>query len=448
LHDSISTEESRHARSEATTSSSSPPLRHCRASPETQLNQAGRLYTSRGVADEPELVDHELDTLIIDKGAKQQEGEQDEGHCEDKDEGPQQEVNSVAPAVTVERAGGSPKPASRRQSLPHLDPSPEPSYNEAGSRSDRDSDDELNSTDSAEDDEEEPRPAKRKQPSSSHGGPTRKKRRRRLQQSPPRQRQPLSEPHRPYPKSHSPLDQRSRVATSSSTKGRLPSPAPSMPLDDSSLGRSSRATLPTLTEITFRPHSAHCYSFTAIIQDGCDGRGVSLAQLARLIASIGHVEKIEDFTIKPTGQYSYLVTGFSWQASSPWPPFDRAALSTTVEPGRDYVKAKCTRPQDGRAVHTGAFLSRRSESSSSDDDESGLNDSDPDLGSDDDACSSEDELSRSGTRLNVPWDPLDEQRLLAWKKEGKSWPWIFRKLPGRTPAAIRTRWNMIRPRDD
>jgi hypothetical protein len=108
------------------------------------------------------------------------EQEEGEANNENEDEGPQQEVNGMAPAVMVERASGSPKPASRRQSLPNLDPSPEPSHNEAGSRSVRDSDDELNSSDSTRDDKEEPRPAKRKQPPSSHGSLTRKKRSRPL----------------------------------------------------------------------------------------------------------------------------------------------------------------------------------------------------------------------------------------------------------------------------
>jgi hypothetical protein len=31
--------------------------------------------------------------------------------------------------------------------------------------------------------------------------------------------------------------------------------------------------------------------------------------------------------------------------------------------------------------------------------------------------------------LNVPWEALDEQRLLAWRKEGKPWDWIFKKFP-------------------
>ncbi|KAH0562296.1 hypothetical protein GP486_003014 [Trichoglossum hirsutum] len=73
LHDSISVEGSRRARSEATTSSSSPPPHHARASPETQLSQEGHLHTGRGVADEHELVDHALDTLLIDEGARKQQ---------------------------------------------------------------------------------------------------------------------------------------------------------------------------------------------------------------------------------------------------------------------------------------------------------------------------------------------------------------------------------------
>ncbi|KAG9228075.1 hypothetical protein BJ875DRAFT_269774 [Amylocarpus encephaloides] len=89
FHDSISTEGSHRARSEAT-ASSSPPPRHWRASPDTQLNQEGLLHTGRGVADEPELVNCALDTLIDEGVRKQQEVEleKDEGNTEDVDEGP------------------------------------------------------------------------------------------------------------------------------------------------------------------------------------------------------------------------------------------------------------------------------------------------------------------------------------------------------------------------
>ncbi len=190
-HDSIRTD------STATTPSSSPPPPHCRASPETQLSQEGHPHTGREVADEHEPVDHTLDTLLTDEGAKkQQEGEQgkDESNSEDADEGLQQELNILAPVLAAESAGGSTRLADRRQSLLNLDISPEPSYHEAGSNSDNDV--ELNSTDSTGDDEKEPRPAKRKQLSASYGGLARKKRRRPLRESSSCQRRPLSKPYR------------------------------------------------------------------------------------------------------------------------------------------------------------------------------------------------------------------------------------------------------------
>jgi hypothetical protein len=117
------------------------------------------------LADEHELVDHALDTLLINKGARKQQGveqEQDEGNIEDKDEGLQQEMNVVAPVVMAERASESPRPANLRQLLPNLDLSSETSHNEGASRGGGGSDDKLNSTDSAEDDEKKPRSAKRK----------------------------------------------------------------------------------------------------------------------------------------------------------------------------------------------------------------------------------------------------------------------------------------------
>ncbi|KAH6662058.1 hypothetical protein B0J14DRAFT_571244 [Halenospora varia] len=371
----------RTARSEATTPSSSPPPRHCRASPENQLSQDGRLHTGRGVVDEHELVDHALDTLLIYEGARKQQGveqEQDKGNTEDEDKGPQQEMNIVAPVVTAERPGGSPRPANRRQSLPNLNPSPETSHNEAGSRSGGDSDDELNSTDSVEDDEKKPRPAKRKQLSSSHDGLTRKKRRRPLQESSSRQRRPLFKPYRQYLKSHSPLDQCSRVATSSSAKGRLPSSAPSMPqsidtkmsLGDSNLSPSSRAThrrWPRSRSVR-TPHTA--------------------TPSRRLSGTV------------VTGEESLSP---SWLDLSRAPAIRHTSSSITAEAGNDHVDATRTRPQDGKAVDVGAFTSRGGEPSSSDNDESGLSDSDPELGSDGDGggCSSEDELGRSYRRAAV-----------------------------------------------
>lgn len=91
----------------------------------------------------------------------------------------------------------------------------------------------------------------------------------------------------------------------------------------------------------------------------------------------------------------YLLIGFSWYISLR-PIFGSTTLSTIAGASRDHVDATRTRFQEGRAVDTGALVSRRSEYSSSDDD-SGLSDSDSESSSDDDGCSSEGEYGRSST---------------------------------------------------
>ncbi|PVH70467.1 hypothetical protein DL98DRAFT_133862 [Cadophora sp. DSE1049] len=438
LHDRISTEglDTRRARSEATTSHSarprSQPPRRSRASTENQLSQEHHLHTRRSVADEHEhwLVRPTLDTDTFDKGERQEvEAEEADDEDNDKDDGqPQQEVNGVAAALTAERVGdahlsgkedGSPRPAERQQSLPNSDLSPEPSQEGAGR--DSRSDDELNNTD-LDDDEEEPRPMKRKRPSLSCDGPMHKKRKHRLQQRSTRQHRPHPKPHGRSPKSLSLLDQDSTVAAVSSAEGRLPSPAPSTPHatdtdmspDCCNLDRSSGAAPPTLTEITFRPHSPHCCSFTAVIRDGCAERGVSFSQVVRLITSIGHMGKIDDFTIKPVEQHSFLLTGFSRHTSSR-PSFGGTTLSTAAEAGRDQVDTTRTRLLEGRAVNAGALASRRSKPLINDND-SGLSDSDSESSGDDDECSSEDE-GCSSTSKHSRWSDLDEQRLVAYALE-------------------------------
>jgi hypothetical protein len=115
-----------------------------------------------------------------------------------------------------------------------------------------------------------------------------------------------------------------------------------------------------------------------------------------------------------------------------------------VEANCVFDNAPSTTLQYSKDFGAGALLPEESEPPSSDD-ESALSDSDHDLSSDDDACSST-KKQGSSIRMNIPWDPVDEQRLLAYKKEGKSWKWIFRRFPGRTQPAVRTRLNMIQAR--
>jgi hypothetical protein len=488
LHDSISTD------SEATTSSSarpgSPPPRHCGALLETQLSQEGRLYTGRGVADEYGLVDPALDPLPFDKGAREQqevEQEKDEDNDEDtssnskhppslqvasdpmapmqlkvwsrasadrdtktvvddQPEGLQQEGKGVAAEPTAKRVGdthlsgkvdGSPRPAEQQQLPPDREPSPATSR--GGPGCDSYSRDGLNNTESDKDDEE-PHHMKRKRSSSSQDGPMHKKPKHRLHQRPTGQQRQRSKPYRSSPKSHSPPDQASKVAVVLIPKARCSTPnatGTDVPPDYGNLDRSSRAVLPTLAEATFRPHSADCCSFTAVIHAE---QGVSFSQLSRLIASIGHVGKIDDFTIKPMEQHSFLVAGFSRSTPSRLSSGGKA-VSTAAGAGRTHKNPARPRPQHGKAMHAQPLASQGSEPSSSNDDGS-LSDSDSD------ECSSEGEQGRSSTSKHSRWSDLDEQRLLAYKKEDKSWEWIFRKFPGRTGASIRTRWNMIRPRDE
>ena len=426
------------------------------------IGQEDHLHASRSVADEHEhgLVRLAVDIDTFDKEKRQQQAVEAEDEDNDEDDGqPQQEVNGVAAELIAEsvcgahlsgKEDGSPRPAERQRLLTR-DLSPEPSHDKARSDSDGDSDDELDRKADSDSDDGRPRPAKQKRPPSSYDGPMPKKRKHHLQQRSARQRRPCFKSHIPHPKSHSPLKQSSRVAAVPNRESRLSSPAPSAPQvtdteissDYCDLGGSSIDILPTLVEVKFRPHSPHCCFFTAVIRDGCDGRGVSFGQLARLIESIGHAGKIDDFTIKPIEQHSFLLTGFSRYTSS-YPSSSGTTVAIAAEAGRKYVEATRTQRQHSTAVDTEALSLQESKPSISDDD--GLSDSDPESSSDDDGCWGGNAQGCSSTRMNIPWEAVDEQRLLAYKKEKKPWDWIFGKFPGRTRPAIRTRWNMVRPR--
>jgi hypothetical protein len=80
-------------------------------------------------------------------------------------------------------------------------------------------------------------------------------------------------------------------------------------------------------------------------------------------------------------QYLHLLSSFSRHISSR-PSFSSTTLSTTTEADRDHINVTCTWPKEGRAINTGALISRGSKPLSGDND-SGLSDSDPDLSSND-----------------------------------------------------------------
>jgi hypothetical protein len=369
--------------------------------------------------------------------------------------------------------------AKRQRILPSRDPPLEPSQAQAGSHRDSCSDGELSSTE-AESDENDwsSCPTKRKWSSSFHAGLTQGKRKHHQQGSTQRQR------WRP----HSPFNHGSRVAPACSGNSQVLSPPRSalgamdteMSSDRGTLSESPKHIQPLLTEVTFRLHSPTCYSFSAFIQDDRDEPEFSFGQFSKIIECVGHAGNIEDLTIKPLKQHSFLVTGFSRHTSSRPSQSGRTVGSTTFA-CRVPLVARHTRLDKGRSAS--AFPSQRRETSSS-------------VGSDDDACSSEDELGRLDTRkysqwspsssiddngfgdgeLNPGsnddacssegdvgysseddvgrsvkysrWSPLEKQRLAAYKKENKPLKWIFSKFPGRTEGAVRTRWSTTQPRVD
>jgi hypothetical protein len=451
LHDHIGiTDCTGGARSEVTICSSArrhqPSLR-ARESPEKQPVHEDHFHTGRSSAGEHklEVLSSTLDTDPVNEGKSQQP------ELEQRDEGPQQGVNNLAAVATIESVGDiypSDEDGSLRPALsPPCDPLPKSSHDEAGVRSDSDSD---NNEADPEDEGKEPHPVKRKRSSSSYDGLMQRKRKRYPKQKSTYQHGPHPKLHRHSSKSYSPPDQASGVTAVSSAEGRLPSPAPSapqimdteMPSDCGNTGGSS-SDLPVLTEVTFRPCSQHWCSFTAVVREGCDGRGISFSQLTQLIESIGHVGKINDFTIKPLQQHSFLLTGFSRHTSSRLSSSDTTVL-TVAEANRIHNDATRSQLQYGRTVDAAGAVAPRGSRPSSSDHEGDLSDSDPDSSSDDDGRLNKDERGRSSTK-NIPWDPIDEQRLLAYKKEDKSWNWIFRKFPGRTENAVLARWNIVRP---
>lgn len=347
--------------------------------------------------------------------------------------------------------------AKRHRILPPRSPSLELSQEQATSNSDNCSDDDLSTTEAESDESDRRRhPTKRKRPSSSYVGPMQRKRGQHLQLGSTQQRTICSPQRHPACNGNS----------------QLPSP-PHSSLDRGALSESSKHTRPLLTEVTFRPHSPDYYSFSAFIQDDRDEPEFTFGQFSKLIECVGHAGNTKDLTIKQLKQHLFLVTGFSRRTSSRPSQSGRTARSTTnacVVP----LGARHTRVDKGGSAS--AFPSQRRETSSrivdygfgdgSSEDElgrsdtrkysqwsassrsdvDGFGDGDLNTGSDGDAYSSEDNVGRSDDRKYSEWSPLDKQRLSAYKKEGKSWEWIFSKFPGRTKGAVRTRWSTMQPK--
>jgi len=125
-------------------------------------------------------------------------------------------------------------------------------------------------------------------------------------------------------------------------------------------------------------------------------------------------------------QNLFLLSGFSRHSLGLLSTGITASVTAKASPSID---AMCIAPQSGKLVKSRAVAPRRSSPSSLDNNNGPIeSDSDRHSKNNGEGFSSEDKPGRSSTRIKLKWDLLDEERLRAWKKEGQSWKWIFRKF--------------------
>ena len=142
---------------------------------------------------------------------------------------------------------------------------------------------------------------------------------------------------------------------------------------------------------------------------------------ASLPESMGYVGKLDEFTIKPLQQDSFLLTGEGHRTSSRLSSSGPTMLAPCAKAHSPCNNATRIHLRHSRADR--AIPSCSGTVSSSNDDR--LRDSDPESNTDD-----------------------DEQRLRVYKEEGKPWKRIFTKFPTRNEPAIRTRWTVIQRRKE
>jgi hypothetical protein len=183
-----------------------------------------------------------------------------------------------------------------------------------------------------------------------------------------------------------------------------------MSLGRSDLDQPFKGGLPAPTEITFRLWSPRSWAFTAVVRDGCDGNGVSLAQLTQLIKGKGYAGEPDIFTIKPLQEESLLLTGI---CHYPAPQLLRDCPPTL--PQNLSLHTFSNNVARSRHVHgwpVRAVAESCSTTGTSDD--NSLGECDSDASNDDDGCRNEDEQDGLSTRSRV--DPLPESLCNIWVK--------------------------------
>ena len=199
-------------------------------------------------------------------------------------------------------------------------------------------------------------------------------------------------------------------------------------------------------EIILRPASAGVLFLVATIRTTGDPLQLACLEPAELLEStLGYMGKVDSITVKPSAPAgSWHVIGLL-HPLHPRKAYVDSSRSTVERgamraPGtlRDRARALCSDMVDtaeastANAIHCNRYNGIGSDDGGSDDGGS--------EGGDDHY---DDDSYELPVRANRRWTPLDEKRLVAWRKENKSWEWIFDQFPDRSEAAVRVRWYML-----
>lgn len=186
-----------------------------------------------------------------------------------------------------------------------------------------------------------------------------------------------------------------------------------------------------MIEITICPVSMRVSSLSATIQTTGDAAAFSHSEPATLLSEVlGPVGKIEGVTLKPMSSSGLrMMTGFRRMDVCDTPCLV-ASSETRPAPADDMCY---TGSLEQRALCSSAANAKASETTVEEEVEQEESVSDGGFGASDDGDGAGHAVHR-GTRRFLrartrrPWKELDEQRLLAWKRENKSWGWIFRDI--------------------
>jgi hypothetical protein len=178
-----------------------------------------------------------------------------------------------------------------------------------------------------------------------------------------------------------------------------------------------------VTDITLRPVSTGVLFLAATIQAAGDSIAFSHNEPATLLSKVlSQGGKIEGVTLKllPSSGL-WMMTGFRQVDVC-----DPAGLAASSETRPALANEMCfsgSLEQRARALCSLAADAKAGETAEAEEEEGGGSDSG--FGASDDDDGAEHAVYRGIRRLRTqtrrPWKPLDEQRLLAWKRENKSW---------------------------